>query len=1214
MIICCLCPFIGRYFKSTPFGVQSWYYYKNVYDFANRLDRVAFCGYEKNFPTPEDLQKQKLPVFLSDSDKKVWRYEILDQKVYEKTNKTYVPPDLTDQLVRECGGSVFQAWRKIMTDPYPPLVEFYRKFLKRCAEKEPLEFIRATANDASMTAAAAEFKVPFVHYEKGPLRQPDYLETAYWDLSGVNGSTECEARWQASVKQDWKELELSREELLFLFCADNDRFDARTATLPQDADAGVAGQVDDDSNVIAYSHGYTNYEAIQYAENLFPNGKVIVRRHPTARTLCAGEYDVDRSVYHFIQRVGLIISINSSVSLETVLMGKNAMVLGDSPFRFLSSRIQKGKPVPPENLIKKLNFILLNYLVPVPAVDSLEYTQWRLSGPSELEIRKRHLAEFLRIRGFKDLKQFRKAFQDHHPAARKESAEPLVSLEPAAVVQREKGYAELAALHQELHRQHTDLENRHRALCEQHASLEKRHESICSQHADLEKRHVGLFQQYNDLGQKYTVLSSLHGELEQQFNDLGVQFNNLKMNYNSLCDRHADLEKRHSGICSTHSDLEKRHNALYRQFQDSQAALLDSQKRFGMQSSLLNEFAEKFNILQQDVQKNLPQLRQLCQQYSKLNRDEQCKKFYELWLQFITGRQERLNTNVQYRKMELHCHELTLKIQDLELQKQQFLAEINSLSGQLDELYKFTSESEVDQKKSAANLKQKYDLLLEQFTQLDRQNKSLNGRYTAVELQLENIRGQNTVLQQKFEALGLEHQEYFKQHEALLEQHNGLLQNYQQLTGIHQALKQNHESLTATHERLVQEHQTLADGHAALEQSLSQLGNAHASLKESYDTLNQKFIDLEQNYHSLDQAHAVLKTDHDRLRQECASLKSQKQEQDTVIGNLKCEHAGLQKEYAAQSRALADLNSEHEQLLGKYADLESVHQTLTGNHAALNEKYAGLNAALKESKNDLETLRHKHEELTETHAALLQKQQDLAASDNKLKEDYATLEKQHSELERDHAALQQNHQTGEKQLAELRQKQNELNAAYRKLDQDHAVLNEKYVSLQTDHQQLGSEHDGLKKQFGRLERDHAVLNEKYASLEADHHRVADNYGRLKQEYDSLTSEHAVLGSRHEELNQAHADLVRKQEETNDKYLAESKKNSELAARLDELEKKYQDLTEKAAGLERKNADLTAEQDRFLKSHAWRLGSAVVRPFQKIHLLTDHPDDQSGSKS
>ena len=418
MIICCLFPFSGRYSLSSLSGSQSRFYYNNVCDFADRPDRIVFCGSETYFPTPDKRTGQQTPATVSGSEKTVRRYEIPDPEICGKTDKTFVPQDLMDRLVRECRGSEFQVCRKIMTEAYPPLVDFYRDFLQKCAAREPVEFIRCTAYDASMSAAAAECKIPVVHSGSGPLNSPDCLAAAYWNRLGADGTADGTARWEAAAAQNWKELELSREELLFLFCRDHEIYDNRNASLPQDADAGVILQADDDPEIIAFSNGYSNYEAVQLAENLFPNGKVILRREPDAANLLAGKYDVDESGYHFIQRVGLVVSINSGAALESVLMGRNTLVLGDSPFRLLSSEIRGCGIIPPENLSAKLNFILLNWLVPGSEADTPEYTRWRLSGPSEPAIRKRHLDELLRLRGFRDLEQFRKAFRDHHPMPR----------------------------------------------------------------------------------------------------------------------------------------------------------------------------------------------------------------------------------------------------------------------------------------------------------------------------------------------------------------------------------------------------------------------------------------------------------------------------------------------------------------------------------------------------------------------------------------------------------------------------------------------------------------------------------------------------------------------------------------------------------------------------------------------------------------------------
>jgi archaellum component FlaC len=784
MIVCSLCPFIGRYFQVSPFDIQSWFYYKTVYDFADRLDRVAFCGHEKNFQIPAELKIRKAPFFPTDPGQQSWGYKILDRKVYENTNRTFVPEKIMDELAEECGGSVFQAWRKVMSEPYPPLVKFYRNFLRTCAAREPLEFILAAADDVSMTAAAAELKVPFVRIEKGPLRQPDYLGTVYWNLSGVSGSAECEARLAAAAKQAWKGLELSREELLFLFCADQEKFDVRATVLPQDADAGVAGQ-EEDGSCISDSRSCTVSEAVQFAENLFPNGNVIIHQPPKARTLCAGLYDTDPSGCRFMQRVGLVICISSNAALEAVLLGKNAMILSESPFQCLSSRLLKDKTVSPDNLTAKLNFILLNYLVPVPLADSPEYTKWRLSKPSELEIRKRHLDEFLKIRGFKDLKEFRKTFREYQPKARQETAGELLRLEPDSVMRREKEYSLLAKQYEGLILQHSDLEKRHGAICEQHADLEKRHGMICSQHADLEKRHAGLYQQYKELVKRYDSLFGQYGELKQIYADLDRQFNDLKKNYNALCERHQDLEKRHGAICGQHADLEKRHAGLYQQYLGTTAALRDAQERFGWQSSLLNESNIQFNKLQADFQNELPQLREMLQQYSRQPSGRQGEQYFELWLRFISSKEELLKTLNQVRLTETKNNELSLKIQDLELQRKQFLARINFLSGQISALTETAAGTEKTQEKNIDELKQEKASLTNQLESMTIQLQLQQKKCSSLEQQLENLNGQYALLKQQCDMLTSEKQELHGQFETLQSQHSSLLQSYQLLADTH---------------------------------------------------------------------------------------------------------------------------------------------------------------------------------------------------------------------------------------------------------------------------------------------------------------------------------------------------------------------------------------------------------------------------------------------
>lgn len=807
MIICCLCPFAGRYSQSSFSDVQRRFYYKNVFDFADRLDRIAFCGSEPYFSTPDKRTGQKTPVNLSDFEETVCCQQIPDPEICGQTDKTFVPQDLMDQLVRECRGSEFQVWRKIMTEAYPPLVDFYRDFLQKCGAQEPVEFIRCAAYDASLSAAAAECKVPVVHSDSGPLSSPDCLAAVYWNLLGPDGADDCTARWEAAAARDWKNQELSREELLFLFCRDHEKYDARTAAQPQDADAGVVLQADNDPDIIAFSNGYSNYEAVQLAENLFPNGKVILRRDPEAKNLYAGKYDVDESGYHFIQRVGLVVSISSPAALESVLMGKNVLILGDSPLRLLSSEIRSGKIIPPENLSAKLNFILLNLLVPVSEADTLEYTQWRLTKPSEIEIRKRHLDKILRLRGFRDLEQFRKSFRDHHPIPRTESAGPLAVVEPDAV-------------------------------------------------------------------------------MTQLFNAADVQSAEARKTCTARFDRHAEREKSHE--------------TLSRQYRNAETELQHSREQFEIQSRLVNEFNAKLDALHREIEQNLPALHLLCRQYSQLNPGEQCRKFYELWQQFITGRQEQLKMESQYRQMELHCQDLTLKLQDHELLKKQLLSQINSLSEQLKAVTESASGQE-ELLKLHETLKNEHDQLLQNHARLS------------------------------------------GDHQKLTADHKILEQRFSQLSSAHSNLKINYDELDRKNAYLQQEFQTLDQNRADLQSDFDRLQQNYTSLEKQHAGLNNAFLELKKD-------HTVLEKDFSEQSAVLQELYSDYEQLLRDLNDLKDAQQKLNREYVLLNRQYFTLDFDYDQLVNTHTGLQNDYDSLSRSYEDLKNQHQEQNRDLEETR------------------------------------------------------------------------------------------------------------------------------------------------------------------------------------------------------------------------------------------------------------------------
>ena len=117
-------------------------------------------------------------------------------------------------------------------------------------------------------------------------------------------------------------------------------------------------------------------------------GDILVRNHPgnpPEKAFHFEHIDHSPSAYDFIAKCKNIVTINSSVGGEAVLLGKNAYVLGDSPFKFLSKELQSpDKPVIDELL--KLNFFVFGYLIPFEFLNNPIYVRYRLANPTEMDI------------------------------------------------------------------------------------------------------------------------------------------------------------------------------------------------------------------------------------------------------------------------------------------------------------------------------------------------------------------------------------------------------------------------------------------------------------------------------------------------------------------------------------------------------------------------------------------------------------------------------------------------------------------------------------------------------------------------------------------------------------------------------------------------------------------------------------------------------------
>lgn len=324
-----------------------------------------------------------------------YRYHLPDGPTLKNLKRADIPNQVWYSIEARYPANPLAAFRHYCLEEDAVLYAAITDALDRLgALGESIEAVVTCVNCATLKSLCHTKNLPLLHVELGPLRQPTYLQTAYFDFSGVNGETEAKSRFLAT---DQTMPERNSQDMIaylrHLFLLKR-----MPAPAHPETDLGLCLQVEDDSNIICYSHGHSSLSLINDARHLLVEKHVappiLVRTHPgsyfSIRHLPAGLIpDDSSSSLAFALRCKRIHTINSGLAVESLLMGRNTIVRGDSPFAFcVDAETGKGDP-------KALTFFLLNYLVPWQIAFSPEYLRWRLGKPSEHEIKQYHLDEFM---------------------------------------------------------------------------------------------------------------------------------------------------------------------------------------------------------------------------------------------------------------------------------------------------------------------------------------------------------------------------------------------------------------------------------------------------------------------------------------------------------------------------------------------------------------------------------------------------------------------------------------------------------------------------------------------------------------------------------------------------------------------------------------------------------------------------------------------------
>jgi hypothetical protein len=346
------------------------------------LSEPAIFFLSEDYLTAPNIWRQQARWELEENNSIRLGYTVPTLELMQIHRYRFFDSTLFRTLLGCSGENPIDLFRRLLLERIPQLEERFSKWFDDFAVGE-IEAVVTWSNCPSLNAVAQARGIPVVNLELGPLRWPAYRQTAYLDFSGVNGNTEAEERYLASSFS----FDGSRDQLRRFFILEEDR----PRSLRSDV-IGLALQVEDDSNLIAFGKGFDNQSLIAFARLHSAAENVLARPHPGSMfDLKNGWLEVDRSPssIDFIMRCARVMTVNSSVGLEALMQGVPVTVLGDCSYSYIAHANSERE------MVARLAYFLFAYLVPMDLIYNVNYLRWRLKGPSDTALVSRHLAEYL---------------------------------------------------------------------------------------------------------------------------------------------------------------------------------------------------------------------------------------------------------------------------------------------------------------------------------------------------------------------------------------------------------------------------------------------------------------------------------------------------------------------------------------------------------------------------------------------------------------------------------------------------------------------------------------------------------------------------------------------------------------------------------------------------------------------------------------------------
>lgn len=382
-----LCPFP---IKMNPF-LYSWMILVVLQKF--NVDEIIFLGSKTQLiPPSQTTYPDWIMEYFCHTDLKE-----LDRR-FKKCKKLIVPDQLIQTIFDE-DINLSSFFIKSVNDGFLSYKDWLYTEAKILKKKYDLTAVITWINDKSLEDAMKWLSVPVIHMEGGNLRIPSSkLSTFYFDLKGVNGHTSSLERSYAAQAVK-KKYAMPIPELRN-FVMQEDVLMQLDQTEPNTFEMGIPLQVEDDSNVLIYNNNFNLLDLLYLGIRLFPSNHVLIRPHPLSyfeikKELLPnlGVLDTSPSSLTFAHRCKRIITINSSVALDALLMEKEVYILGDSPMAYLANKLPDRRLRSKRKSLKyheELHWYIFGYLIPEVYWMNPHYIRWRLSGPSEEQIYIKH--------------------------------------------------------------------------------------------------------------------------------------------------------------------------------------------------------------------------------------------------------------------------------------------------------------------------------------------------------------------------------------------------------------------------------------------------------------------------------------------------------------------------------------------------------------------------------------------------------------------------------------------------------------------------------------------------------------------------------------------------------------------------------------------------------------------------------------------------------